>query len=100
MTEGRPHIVDSIKNDKIDFIINTTEGRRATLDSRAIRKAAVQRKISYTTTIAGAKAQVLALEYQHQYDVMPIQALHSLLITKVLQNEKIPNDGEGCTEIT
>lgn len=98
VTEGRPHIVDSIKNDKIDFIINTTEGRRATLDSRSIRKAAVQRKISYTTTIAGAKAQVLALEYQHQYDVMPIQALHSLLITKALKNEKIPNDGKGCAE--
>tara|TARA_R110002110_G_scaffold415562_1_gene651075 strand:- start:41727 stop:44966 length:3240 start_codon:yes stop_codon:yes gene_type:complete len=83
VTEGRPHIVDSIKNDKIDFIINTTEGRRATLDSLPIRKAAIQRKVSYTTTISGAKAQVLALEHQNQYDVEPIQELHLKITSKV-----------------
>lgn len=95
VTEGRPHIVDKIKSDKIDYVINTTEGRRATQDSRSIRKAAVQRKVSYTTTLAGAKALVQALQYQHQYDVMPIQALHAKIEAKVLQHEKTPNDGKG-----
>lgn len=100
VTEGRPHIVDSIKNDKIDYIINTTEGRRAIQDSRSIRKAAVQRKVSYTTTIAGAKALVQALQYRYQYDVMPIQALHAQIEAKVLKNEhkKTPNDREGRTK--
>jgi carbamoyl-phosphate synthase large subunit len=59
--EGRPHIVDLIKNNKVSFIINTTEGRQAIADSFTIRRSAVQNKISYTTTLAGAKAIVLAL---------------------------------------
>ncbi len=87
ITEGRPHIVDSIKNDEIDFIINTTEGRQAILDSHPIRKSAIQRKVSYATTISGAKAQVLALEHQNQYDVEPIQELHLKIMSKVLENE-------------
>lgn len=87
VTEGRPHIVDSIKNDKIDFIINTTEGRQAILDSHPIRRAAVQRKVSYTTTIAGAKAQVMALEHQNQFDVHPIQELHLKIHEQGLENE-------------
>ncbi len=76
VTEGRPHIVDSIKNDKIAFIINTTEGRQAIADSNAIRKSAVQHKVCYTTTLSGARAQVLALEYQKNDQIAPIQDLH------------------------
>ncbi|MCS5710473.1 carbamoyl-phosphate synthase large subunit [Candidatus Berkiella aquae] len=76
VNEGRPHIVDSIKNDKIDFIINTTEGRQATADSNAIRRTAVQRKVCYSTTLSGAKAQVLALAYQKNHSIAPIQDLH------------------------
>lgn len=76
VNEGRPHIVDSIKNDKIAFIINTTEGRLAIADSNAIRRTAVQHKVCYTTTLSGARAQVLALAYQKNNNVAPIQDLH------------------------
>lgn len=76
VNEGRPHIVDSIKNDKIDFIINTTDGRQAIADSNAIRRTAVQRKVCYSTTLSGAKAQVLALAFQKNHNIAPIQDLH------------------------
>ncbi|MBS0289354.1 MAG: carbamoyl-phosphate synthase large subunit [Proteobacteria bacterium] len=76
MNEGRPHIVDSIKNDKIAFIINTTEGRQAIADSNAIRRNAVMHKVCYTTTLSGARAQVLALSYQKDQPISPIQDLH------------------------
>lgn len=76
VNEGRPHIVDTIKNDKIDFIINTTDGRQAIADSNAIRRAAVQHKVCYSTTLSGAKAQVLALAFQKNHSVAPIQDLH------------------------
>lgn len=77
VNEGRPHIVDSIKNDKIAFIINTTQGRQAIADSNAIRGSAVQHKVCYTTTLSGAKAQVMALAYQKNYNIMSIQALQA-----------------------
>ncbi len=76
VNEGRPHIVDVIKNDKIAFIINTTHGRQAIADSKSIRRAALQQKICYTTTLAGARAQVLALVYHSNNNVAPIQELH------------------------
>ncbi len=76
VNEGRPHIVDSIKNDKIAFIINTTEGRQAIADSNAIRRSAVQHKVCYTTTLAGARAAVLALAYQDKHSIASIQDLH------------------------
>jgi len=76
VNEGRPHIVDCIKNDKIAFIINTTEGRQAIADSKAIRRSAVQRKVCYTTTLYGARAQVLALSFQNDYSIASIQDLH------------------------
>lgn len=68
--EGRPHIVDMIKNDKIAFIVNTTEGRKAINDSCEIRRRAVEHKVSYATTLAGARAIVMALSHpidQHVY---------------------------------
>jgi carbamoyl-phosphate synthase large subunit len=77
VTEGRPHIVDCIKNDKIGFIINTTEGRQAISDSKEIRRAAVQHKVSYVTTLAGARAQVLALAYSGNTQVATIQDLQT-----------------------
>ncbi|MGD8310452.1 MAG: carbamoyl-phosphate synthase large subunit, partial [Chromatiales bacterium] len=61
VTEGRPHIVDMIKNDKIDLIVNTTEGKQAIADSYTIRGAALQHKVPYSTTIAHAYATSLAL---------------------------------------
>jgi carbamoyl-phosphate synthase large subunit len=55
VAEGRPHIVDLIKNDEAAMIINTTEGRRAILDSASIRASAEQHKVFYTTTLAAAE---------------------------------------------
>ncbi|VAX00569.1 Carbamoyl-phosphate synthase large chain [hydrothermal vent metagenome] len=64
--EGRPHIVDMIKNNEIKFIINTTEGRQAIADSSAIRSKALQHKVTYTTTLAGGEAFCVAIEYQNK----------------------------------
>ncbi len=74
--EGRPHIVDLIKNQEISFIVNTTEGRQAISDSFSIRREALQRKISYSTTIAGGKATLCALDYENDYTVHSLQQLH------------------------
>jgi len=74
--EGRPHIVDMIKNDEICLIINTTEGKKAISDSYTIRAAALQHKVSYTTTIAGAKATCMALKSQSDNEVNRLQDLH------------------------
>ncbi len=74
--EGRPHIVDMIKNDEISFIVNTVEGRQASTASFAIRRAALQHKVSYTTTLAGARAVCLALKQLSAQDVNRLQDLH------------------------
>ncbi len=60
--EGRPHIVDSINNNKIDLVINTTEGTKALSDSKSLRQAALRNKIPYYTTISGAKAAIVAIK--------------------------------------
>ena len=74
--EGRPHIVDMIKNDEISLIINTTEGKQAIEDSYTIRAAALRHKVSYTTTIAGANATCMALKSQSDNEVNRLQDLH------------------------
>jgi len=74
--EGRPHIVDLIKNDEITFIVNTTEGAQAISDSFSIRREALQRKVSYTTTIAGGRATLRALDHENDYTVHSLQQLH------------------------
>jgi len=74
--EGQPHIVDMIKNGAIDFIVNTTEGEQAIADSFTIRRSALQHKIAYTTTMAGATAAVMALEENGEERVRCLQALH------------------------
>jgi len=75
--EGRPHIVDMIKNDEIKLIINTTEGKQAIADSYTIRAAALQHKVSYTTTLAGARATCMALKSQSgNEEVNRLQDLH------------------------
>ena len=73
--EGRPHVVDMIKNDKIDLIINTTEGRKAIIDSAAIRSSAEAAGIYYTTTLAGGNAVCMALEYGGRLQVRKLQDL-------------------------
>jgi carbamoyl-phosphate synthase large subunit len=77
VTEGRPHIVDMIKNDEISFIVNTVEGKQATADSFTIRREALMHKVSYTTTIAGALATVQALDHLDFENVFCLQDLHA-----------------------
>ena len=74
--EGRPHIVDMIKNDEADLIINTTEGRRATADSAPIRASAEQHRVFYTTTLAAAEAMCMALTMETDKTVRRLQDLH------------------------
>ncbi len=74
--EGRPHVVDLIKNHEINFIVNTTEGAQAIADSFSIRREALQRKVSYTTTIAGGRATLRALDHENDYTVHSLQQLH------------------------
>jgi carbamoyl-phosphate synthase large subunit len=74
--EGRPHIVDAMKNDEIHFIINTTEGRQAIADSFSIRREALQRKVAYTTTMARGWATLQAIDHEHEFDVHCLQQLH------------------------
>ncbi len=62
VSEGRPHIVDMIKNGEINLIINTPSGRNPKMDEVLIRSGAVQYKIPYTTTLSGAQAVVNAIE--------------------------------------
>ena len=76
VTQGRPHIVDMIKNREIDYIVNTTEGRQAITDSYSIRREALQRKVNYSTTIAGARATLRALEHWNNRDVLSLAELH------------------------
>jgi carbamoyl-phosphate synthase large subunit len=77
--EGRPHIVDMIKNGQIDLIVNTTEGKQAIADSYTIRRTALQNKVSYSTTLAGARATCMALEYLNTGNVNSLQDLHKEL---------------------
>ena len=79
VSEGRPHIVDMIKNDEIDLIVNTTEGKRAIRESRSIRREAEFRKVTYYTTVAGAHATCEALDHLEDLDVNRLQDLHSEL---------------------
>ena len=73
--EGRPHIVDWIKNDRVNLIVNTTEGRQAIADSYEIRRTALQRKITYTTTIAAAEALCLALSLKEPGAIIKVQEI-------------------------
>ena len=74
--EGQPHIVDMIKNDEISLIINTTQGKQAIRDSDTIRRSALQHKVALTTTIAGARAVVLAIGSKDSGGVSCLQDLH------------------------
>ncbi|MCK7544014.1 carbamoyl-phosphate synthase large subunit [Marinobacter bryozoorum] len=75
--EGRPHIVDAIKNGKVQLIINTTEGRKAIADSAQIRQSALQHKVTYTTTLAGGEAFCRAIKFGPERTVRRLQELHS-----------------------
>lgn len=77
VAEGRPNIVDMIKNNEISYVINTTEGRKAIADSAEIRRSALQHKVPYTTTLAGAAATAEALKYGEEKTVRRLQDLHA-----------------------
>lgn len=79
VNEGRPHIVDMIKNDEIDFIVNTTEGRKAIADSASIRSSAEQHRVYYTTTLAAAEAICMGMKHQVEPQVRRLQDLHGRL---------------------
>ena len=74
--QGHPHILDDIKNDAIDLIINTTDGSQAVSDSYSIREAALGRKIPYTTTLAGAAAICAALTVPTDGQVYKLTDIH------------------------
>ncbi|MBK6597607.1 MAG: carbamoyl-phosphate synthase large subunit [Proteobacteria bacterium] len=75
--EGRPHIVDMIKNNEIALIVNTTEGKRAVRESNSIRREAVHRRLTYFTTLAGALATCEALDHLQDLSVNRLQDLHA-----------------------
>ena len=79
VAEGRPHIVDMLKNDEIQLIVNTTEGKQAISDSSLIRRTALRHDVFCTTTVAGALAVCEALSFSGNMSVYTIQDLHAAL---------------------
>ena len=80
VTEGRPNIVDLIKNEEISMVINTVEERRnAIVDSRYIRTSALLGRVTTYTTIAGAEAAVEGMRYLDILDVISVQEMHAQL---------------------
>ncbi|MEZ0271160.1 MAG: carbamoyl-phosphate synthase large subunit [Methylophilaceae bacterium] len=79
VTEGRPHVVDMIKNGEISFIVNVVEDKRAMQDSYAIRRNALQQKVTYYTTLAGAKAACIGMAHMKELEVKSLQLLHRQL---------------------
>ncbi len=76
LTEGRPNIVDAIKNGEYCYIVNTTEGRKAIVDSVYIRREALLNKVAYTTTLNAAFATINAQEADDRARVSSVQSLH------------------------
>ena len=79
VAEGRPHIVDMIKNNEISFIVNVTEDKKAVADSYEIRRSALQNKVTYYTTLAGAKAACMGMAHMTELNVESLQNLHKKL---------------------
>jgi carbamoyl-phosphate synthase large subunit len=75
--EGRPHIVDMIKNDEIDLIVNTTEGKLAIRESNSIRREAVHHRVTYYTTLAAGLATCEAMDHVDEVEVNRLQDLHN-----------------------
>src|SRR5581483_5416310 len=92
--EGRPHVVDMIKNDEIDLIVNTTEGKQAIRESNSIRREAVHRRVTYYTTLAAGLATCEALDHLDEVEVNRLQDLHKEALRaelKRLKSEARPN---------
>ena len=80
VTEGRPHVVDMLKNNDIVMVINTVEERRnAIADSRAIRTSSLLARVTTFTTIAGAEAAVEGMRAMENLEVISVQEMHAQL---------------------
>ncbi|MDH5546837.1 MAG: carbamoyl-phosphate synthase large subunit [Gammaproteobacteria bacterium] len=79
VSQGRPHSVDMIINNEIQFVINTAQTKQSIADSFDMRRASLQNKVSYTTTIAGAEATTKALANLEKTSVISVQELHKEL---------------------
>ena len=78
--EGRPHIVDMIKNGEIAMIINTVDEKRASIqDSYSIRRSALQGRVTYYTTVAGARAACSGMQAMRELRAYSVQSLHARL---------------------
>ena len=78
--EGRPHIVDMVKNREISLIVNTVEeDKRSIRDSWSIRNAALQGRITYYTTVSGARAACVGMQHLSELDVYSLQSLHKMM---------------------
>lgn len=75
VSEGRPHIVDMIKNGEVALIVNTTDGKHAMEDSYAIRRAALAHQVAYYTTLPGGRAMALGLCHARGWEVRSLQEL-------------------------
>ena len=78
--EGRPHILDRIKNGEYTYIVNTTEGRKAIEDSRQLRRGALRYKVNYTTTLNAAFATCMAHAADDRSNVSSVQELHKRIV--------------------
>ncbi len=79
-TEGRPNVVDHLKNGEITFVVNTVEEKRqAIADSHCLRTTALAQRVTYYTTIAGAMAAVAGMKSMSQFTVYSVQELHAML---------------------
>ena len=80
VAEGRPHIVDMIKNGEIAMIINTTDERRSSIqDSYSLRRSALQARVTYYTTVAGARAACAGMQQMRELRAYSVQQLHASL---------------------
>jgi carbamoyl-phosphate synthase large subunit len=80
VTEGRPHIVDMLKNGEISMIINTVDSTRSAMqDSYSIRHAALQGRVTYYTTLAGARAACVGMQHLAELQIYDVQTQHQRL---------------------
>jgi carbamoyl-phosphate synthase large subunit len=78
VAQGRPHVVDLLKNEQIDLIVNTTEGHQSIRDSSAIRRLALLNKVCYTTTLTGGEAFCIAIRYSRENQEIKVRRLQDL----------------------
>ncbi|MEQ8861621.1 MAG: carbamoyl-phosphate synthase large subunit [Pseudomonadales bacterium] len=76
--QGRPHVIDMLKNEQIDLIVNTTEGHQSIRDSAMIRRLALQNKVCYTTTLTGGEAFAIAIRYSRENREVKVRRLQDL----------------------